>query len=67
MRTHYQNPRFNKKLYRKRRQEGLSGQETFDPVVGRHSWPDWLKRTVSKKALRKNSKRARKEQGGRDA
>jgi hypothetical protein len=47
--------------YRKRREAGLRGQgEEFNPKGKAHSSPDWPRKPVSKKAMLKNTKRARK-------
>jgi hypothetical protein len=58
----YQNPKFDKKQYWYRRNRGWRGQFDAPTEVGRHFYPDWLSKPVSKKAFMKNTKRARKEQ-----
>lgn len=51
----------DKQEYWKCRVQGLRGQgKSFNPVVKVHSDVDWPKKPVSKKALLKNTKRARK-------
>lgn len=57
---------FDKAKYRKRRKAGLRGQEgVYLPpgrgfVVRRYCGPDWPKKPVSVKAIKKQTKRARK-------
>lgn len=51
---------FDKKAYWENRAKGLRGQETIRPNVLVHYGITWPPKEVSKKALLKNSKRARK-------
>ena len=51
----------DKEQYWKNRKAGIRGQGLEpSPVVGYHLYPDWEKKKPSKKAIKKNTRRARK-------